>query len=426
MLSQAKPSAFQVRMGLGLLAAIMLLNQMDRFVLSVLAQPIIKDLHLTDTQFGLLTGLAFAIFYGLCGLPLARLADRGHRPNLLAICLVVWTLATTVSGMVINFGQLLAARIVMAAGEAGTQPAAHTLIADYVPPERRTSAFAIVAAGGSLGGMLALVLGGLLEHLVGWRWTIILFGLVGIPVALATRLWLFEPRGGGRSIAPPKESLWGAGVVLLRSRVYRWQVASVVFCLLPIYAVAAWAPAFFARSHGLSVRQVGLWLGLITGLASFAGQALTSYLTHRAQRGGPGAIMIVPMVSIALSGPAFALSFLSPTPILAFCLYVLPQMLGIMWYSPVFASIQTTTPSHLRAQAAALTLLFGNLFAIAVGPTVSGILSDLLKPHFGVESLRYALLAVANLSILGAVASFMAGRAMRDAASDSSQTREAI
>lgn len=414
-------SLARLRGGLLLLGLVTLLNQMDRLLLSALAEPIRRDLHLSDTQLGLLTGLAFAIFYAFCGVPLARLADRTDRPRLLSACLFVWTLATATSGLVVNFTQLLLARIVVAIGEAGTQPAGHTLIADYVPETRRASSMAVMAAGGSLGAMGALTVGGLLAEAIGWRATIAVIGLAGIPVAIACWFFMPEPRRNGAIIVSANEepalSLLGCVKVLVRSPTYLLLTATATLSVLPGYAALSWAPAFFMRTFGLSVGEIGLRLGLLTGMGTLAGHALTGLLSDRATRLGPGRVMTVPLVSVLLLGPTLTVSFMLPSATLALAFYFVPVALSIMWYAPVFASIQTTTPPKLRAQAAALTLLISNMCAIGVGPTVVGIISDALRPQLGNDSLRLALIAIANLSVFGAVAAFFAARSMRRDAS---------
>ena len=413
-------SGVRIRLSLCLLGLVMLLSQMDRFILSVLAQPIIAELRLSDSQFGLLTGLAFAFFYAVLGVPIAWLADRSDRPRLIAICLGIWTVATALSGLATNFLQMMVARIVVAVGEAGPQPAGHTLIADYLPPDRRASGFAVMSIGGSLGAMAALVLGGLAEEIFGWRMTIAMFGLIGMPIALIMWFGLLEPRRTADAVmSAPAGTVWHTTMSLFRRRTYRRLIGAITLSLLPGYAVAAWAPAFFLRSHALSVGEVGLRLGLITGVATFAGHWLTGYLSDRAHRRGPGSIMVVPMVTMTLMGPLYAVSFLHPSASLALMLFFVPQMLAIMWYAPLFSSLQTTTPPAMRAQAAALALLCSNLLGVGIGPTLTGVVSDMLKPGFGSDSLRYALVIVANLSIFGAIACLLAGRSMRaDAQAD--------
>ena len=413
---RSRLSHARLRGGLLLLGLVTLLNQMDRLLLSTLAEPIRRDLNLSDTQLGLLTGLAFAIFYAFCGVPLARLADRSDRPRLLSVCLLVWTLASAVSGFVANFTQLLLARIVVAIGEAGTQPAGHTLIADYFPETRRASSMAVMAAGGSLGAMGALAVGGMLAEAIGWRATIAVIGLAGIPVAIACWLFMPEPRRNGAiAVSGDRESalsLLGCIKVLVRSPTYLLLTATATLSVLPGYAALSWAPAFFMRTFGLSVGEIGLRLGLLTGVGTLTGHMLTGWLSDRAARSGPGRMMTVPLVTVLLLGPTLTVSFMLPSATLALAFYFIPVALSIMWYAPVFASIQTTTPPKLRAQAAALTLLISNMCAIGVGPTVVGIISDALRPQLGNDSLRLALIVIANLSVFGAVAAFFAARSM--------------
>ena len=410
----------RLRIGLLLLSLAMLLNQLDRFLLSVLAEPIKRDLHLSDTQLGLLNGLAFALFYAVFGLPLARLADRFDRPRLLAACLFVWTIATAISGFVVNFAQLVVVRVAVAIGEAGTQPTGHTLIADYYPPSKRASALAVMAAGGSLGAMLALILGGILGQILGWRATIAVIGLAGVPVAMACWFLLPEPRRVAPVIAPsdaePASTLLDTFRVLLRSPTFILLTITATLSVLPSYSAHAWGPAFFMRNFGLTVGEVGLWLGLLTGFGTLIGHTLSGFFSDLAARVGPGRVMLVPTISVLLTGPALSAAFLAPSATIGLILYFIPKVLSIMWYAPVCASIQSTTPIKLRAQAVAITFLISNMVALGLGPTAVGIISDLLRPSLGQDSLQLALVSVADLSIFGAIAAFFAGRTMRRAA----------
>ena len=213
------PSERYLNYVVALLALTMLLNQMDRNILAVLAEPIRKDFSLSDSQLGLLTGLAFAFFYTACGVPLARLADRTHRGRLMAACLVLWSAMTAMTGFAGNFYQLLLFRTGVAIGEAGNQPIAHSLLADFIPKERQARAFSWLAVGISTGAMAAYLLGGWLGSAVGWRWTLTITGLSGLPVAALVLFTLREPVARHRATAAPVP-FRSVARVLLRNRSY--------------------------------------------------------------------------------------------------------------------------------------------------------------------------------------------------------------
>nr|WP_254447819.1 MFS transporter [Sphingomonas sp. ID1715] len=171
-------------------------SYMDRQILSILLEPIRADLKLSDTQLGLLTGLAFAVFYATLGIPVARLADRGNRRNIVAISLAVWSLFTALCGLAQNYVQLLLARIGVGVGEAGSSPPSHSMIADLYPPDRRAGAMAVYTSGVVLGGGFGTMIGGYLAHEYGWRLAIMAVGLPGLALAIIVRLFVVEPPRG--------------------------------------------------------------------------------------------------------------------------------------------------------------------------------------------------------------------------------------
>ena len=398
-----------------LLAVLMGLSQIDRQLLSVFAEPIRKDLHLSDTALGLLSGLGFAITYTLCGIPLARLADRMHRGRLLSACLVVWSAATVISGGAQNFGQLLAARLGIAVGESGGQPTSHSLIADYVPAERRATAFGWYSIGGAVGSMLAYFVGGFLGERIGWRATTVVVGLAGLPIAAVIWLTLRDPRPpvvrSPREAAPAR-SLGADIAVLFRLPSYVVLVVTLVFCMIPAHAINAWAPAYFMRSRGLSIGEVGLWIGLISGGAYALGTVLSGFLSDwGARRRQP---MLPSAICTTLAGPVFTLTFFAPSPASALGLFFLALTLASMWYAPAFAAIQAAAPKAMRSQASAVALFFTSLFGVGVSPTITGMLSDAFRPAHGEESLKIALLIMANTTLLGGACAWLAGQAMSD------------
>lgn len=413
-----KPAAkVGVAYALVVLAAVTLLNQLDRLVLSVVAEPLRLELGLSDTQLGLLSGLTFAVFFTFFGIPLARIADTWRRPWLLGICLALWSVMTVLTGGVTNFTQLLLLRIGLAIGEAGCQPATHTLIADYVPPARRVSAFSMVSAGGSLGSMLSLLIGGLLLDAVGWRWTVVIVGLIGLPVAAIVGLTVAEPRkvsgiAERQPLAPFRDVLrWAAG-----SKAYLTLVAAAVLCLAPTAAVTAWAPVYFMRVHHLSGAEVGLSIGIASGLGNLVGVIGSGLLADRIAKGRPDRALLLAATTMALCGPLFAAVFLTSEAKLAAMLYVLPMCLYTTWFAPLFATVQTIAPPHMRAQAAAIALFVNCLLGLGLGPTLTGVLSDALAPTLGTESLGVSLAALGGCTLLGAAALFVASRACRSKA----------
>jgi MFS transporter, Spinster family, sphingosine-1-phosphate transporter len=403
-----------VRYALVVLAAVTLLNQLDRLVLSVVAEPLRLELGLSDTQLGLLSGLTFAVFFTFFGIPLARIADTWRRPWLLGICVTLWSAMTVLTGGVTSYTQLLLLRIGLAIGEAGCQPATHTLIADYVPPARRVSAFSIITAGGSLGTMLSLLLGGLLLDAVGWRWTVAIVGLIGLPVAALVGFTIPEPRMAAgfperQPLAPFRDVLrWAIG-----NRPYLTLVAAAVFCLAPTAAVSAWAPVYFMRIHHLSGAEVGLSIGIASGLGNLVGVIGLGLLADRIAKGRPDRALLLAATTMAICGPLYAAAFLATGAKAAAALYILPMCLHTTWFAPLFATIQTIAPPNMRAQAAAIALFVNCLLGLGLGPTLTGVLSDALAPTLGTQSLGVALATLGACTLLGAAALLMASLACR-------------
>ena len=190
------PSLAYRRYVLGMLALVYVFNFTDRQILAILMQPIKEDLLLSDTQLGLLSGIAFALFYVTMGIPIARLADRYSRVNIISVSIFLWSLMTALSGLAGNFTQLLLARIGVGIGEAGCTPPAHSLLADYFARENRASALSIYSLGLPLGSVLGLMAGGWVAQIYGWRMAFFLVGLPGLVLALMVKFTIREPRRG--------------------------------------------------------------------------------------------------------------------------------------------------------------------------------------------------------------------------------------
>ena len=259
------------RLVLWLLLIVYIFNFIDRQIVNILAEPIARDLDLSDTQIGLMTGIAFALLYTVLGLPIARYSDRPstNRIKLIAISLTVWSAMTALCGMAQNFVQLLLARVGVGVGEAGCTPAAHSLIADIVPKERRASALAFYALGIPIGSLLGLLIGGQLADRLGWREAFMIVGLPGILLAGVLMLVLRDPRTGATMIAARQNAT--AQKVLSNREALTAILSSRAFVLLLVagsaasflsYGKATWTTIYFQRTHGLTPGEVGFWFGI--------------------------------------------------------------------------------------------------------------------------------------------------------------------
>ena len=269
---------------LGLLFVVYVFNFIDRSILGILNQPIKEDLGLSDTQMGFLGGVAFAIFYTFVGIPVARLADTSVRRNVVAVSLAIWSGMTVVCGFVLNFWQLLAARIGVAVGEAGGSPPAHSMISDLFPPSRRATALAIYALGIPAGGMLGSLFGGWLNEAFDWRVAFMAVGAPGLLLALLVRFTLREPVRGASEARPvadlPPPPVADVFRHLWSRRSFRFMVLGAAFHSFVGYGVGYWIPAFLMRSHGMGTGQIGTWLFWL-GFAGLLGTFLGGYLADR-------------------------------------------------------------------------------------------------------------------------------------------------
>ena len=249
---------------LGLLLVIYIINNIDRQVMNILVEPVKADLGLDDGQIGWLIGGSFALFYTVAGLPIARLADRSNRRNIITVALLVWSAMTVVCGFAKSFPQLLAARIGVGVGEAGCTPPAHSMISDTFAPEKRATAISIYSLGVPFGMLIGLAFGGYLSDRLGWQSAFMVVGAPGVLLALITYWTLDEPKRGAfdalgdRAIEPLGDSLrFMASLPSIRH-----MLAGSAVQTLFLAGVAAFHSSYLIRVHGLTTTQAGLWLGL--------------------------------------------------------------------------------------------------------------------------------------------------------------------
>ncbi|WP_423350531.1 spinster family MFS transporter [Phenylobacterium sp. VNQ135] len=378
-----------------LLAVVNVFNFMDRTVISVLMPSIKADLGLNDTQLGFLSGLAFALFYATLGIPIAALADRSIRRNIIAVALVIWSSMTAICGTAQSFLHLLMCRVGVGVGEAGCLPSSHSLISDYVPPAKRSSALAIHTAGSTIGSMCGLMIGGLLVAQFGWRETFVILGLPGLLLAVVVWLTLREPPRGG---ADPKSALVAAAgepttiLGLIRARpAYIHMVLVFGAGGFVSFGLQQWLPSFYVRSYGLTIGQVGLVYGAVSGLASTLGALLGGYIGDRLLKRGPLTAIAYAIICAILAFAFKIAMLLADQASISLTFNFFSSFFGLAAHGPCFALVQGVTPAHLRARAAAVLTLLTSLIGTGAGPLFIGFVSDLYG-HVGAESLRYGLL----------------------------------
>ena len=403
-------SARYTRYVLGLLFLVNVVNFLDRQILSILLEPIKRDLGASDTAMGFLTGIAFALFYTVAGIPIARLADRGSRRSVIAAGLAVWSGMTAVSGVVRTFGQLALARIGVGIGEAACSPPAHSLLADYFPPERRATALAVYAMGIHVGVLLGFVVGGWVNALFGWRAAFFVVGLPGLVLAALVRTTVREPRrihvsAVALSSGDALRGLW-------RLRSFRQMSVAAALHSFAAYGIAVWAPAFLARVHHMGTAESGTWLGLISGFGGAIGAVAGGQLADRLGRRDPRWSLWVPAIASVAEIPFWFLFLLLPDHVPALLLGIPGIVGGAMWLGPVFAVVQDLVRPDTRALASAVLLFVINLIGLGMGPQAVGVLNDLLTPAFGALAIRYSLLVVGLMNVWATFHFVQAARAL--------------
>ncbi|MCU0947428.1 MAG: MFS transporter [Porphyrobacter sp.] len=399
-----------VRITLWILLAVYVFNFIDRQIVNILAEPIARDLKLSDTQIGLMTGLAFALFYTVLGIPIARFADRPatNRPRLIAVALALWSAMTALCGLAQNFWQLLLARIGVGVGEAGCTPPAHSLISDIVPPEKRASALAFYSLGIPVGTLLGMIIGGTLVDLMSWRDAFVIVGLPGVALALAVWFILKDPRQSNAAALlraqsqPPALPLGQAVAEVMTSRAFVLLLFAGSAASFLAYGKTTWTTIFFQRTHGMTPGQVGLWFGLLGGLCGMLGTWAGGYLADKFGAINRRHVLTAPAVGMALAVPLAIAAYEATSWPVALALLALPTVFNSFYYGPTYSAAQGLVPLRARAIAAATLLFFQNLIGLGLGPLFFGMLSDWLQPAYGQDSVRHVLYGAAVLGLVPA------------------------
>lgn len=405
----ADSAAAHTRTMLWILLVVYIFNFLDRQIVNILAEPIKTDLGLSDTELGLLAGPAFAVFYALLGIPIARYADKegSNRVRLIAVALAIWSAMTAVCGLAQNFVQLLFARIGVGVGEAGCTPAAHSLISDAVAPEKRSSAIAFYGLGVPIGSLLGLIIGGVVNDLYGWRVALMLVGAPGLLLALVVLFFLREPRhfrpADAQAVAAPAQLSTGAAMrEIFASRAFvHILIASSVVAFLG-YGKALWTISFFIRSHGLSTTEAGLSMAVVLGLAGVFGTWLGGKMADKFGPRDRKHLLTFPAYGMAIAAPILFLGYYMEDWRVAVALLIIPTILNSAYYGPAYGCVQGLVRPQARAVAASIMLFGQNLIGLGFGPFLFGVLSDALQPVAGQESVRWVLYGAAWLGLIPA------------------------
>jgi predicted MFS family arabinose efflux permease len=396
-----------------MLMLVYVVNYIDRTVLNILLPAIKAEFQLSDAALGLLSGTSFAVFYATLGIPLAWLADRTNRRNIIALSLALFSSMTLLSGMVTSFTQLVLARLGTGIGEAGTSPPVNSIISDLYERHERAAALSFYAMGLNIGLLISSFGGGWVAEHYSWRTAFICAGAPGLLLTLAILFTVPEPRRGqvenlaDSGVAPALSETIG---YLWAQRSFRFMALGCALSAFGGYAGSSFIPTFFARNHGLTPSEIGLVLaglfGVVGGLGTYFSGVLADHLGKRDVRWN----MNIVALAIVVALPFFPIYFLSSNLTLVLFAGILPTAIGAAYIAPAYAMVQSLVPLRMRAQAAALLLFILNIIGFGLGPLCVGALSDAIKPIFGVDALRWALLATVVTWILSAICYWRAGR----------------
>jgi predicted MFS family arabinose efflux permease len=396
-----------------ILVVVYTLNFIDRQIIGILAIPIKEELGLTDTQLGLMGGLAFALLYTTLAIPIAMAADRVSRTWIMTGALVVWSGMTAVCGMAQNFWQLFLARVGVGIGEAGGVAPAYSLISDFFPPNQRARALSVYSFGIPIGSALGIVFGGIIATLVDWRFAFLVVGAAGIVVAPIFRATVREPvRGAFDTVGTESgaASLKEIMTVLMRKPGF-WGLSLGAACSSMMgYGLFFWLPSFFVRSFEVTLLDASLVYGAILLVGGIAGTWLGGSLADRFGEKDRSAYARIPAYAFLATVPFYLIGVLSPTLTISVLVLIVPTALGLAWLGPVISAVQHLVPPNMRATASAIFLFVNNLIGIGIGTFAIGAISDGLQARFGEESLRYAILTGTTFYLMAAIIFLLTAR----------------
>ena len=394
------------------------INFIDRQLLSILQESIKADLMLSDAQLGLLTGFAFAVFYTFAGLPIASLADRSNRRNIVAVSLTVWSGMTALSGMAQNYGQLLAARVGVGIGEAGGSPPSHSMISDIFPPEKRASAIGFYSTGISIGILFGFLFGGWLNEFFGWRFAFFVVGVPGVLIAIVLKLTVPEPIRGlteNRASAGENPSMLSVFKLLLSRPSFMLMALGAAMNAFAGYSSSNWIASFMIRTHQMPTGELGTWLALIIGVGGAIGVFSSGVLADKLGKRDKRWYMWVAVCACAISIPFQISMFLVDSPYTALLLLIVPAILSNAYLGATIACVHSMVGLKMRAVSSALLFFILNMIGLGLGPTSIGLLSDTLADQHGVDSLGYAMMyIIPSAMFISGIFYLLASRYIRD------------
>lgn len=411
------------RLALAILLAVYCFNFIDRTIVSILQEPLKQELRLSDTQLGLISGTAFALFYSTLGVPIARIAERVDRPRIIAIALATWSLMTMLCGFATNFLQLFLCRVGVGIGEAGGTPPAHALLSEIFPADRRATAISIYSLGVPLGILFGAVAGGAIGEALGWRAAFMSVGAPGLILAVIVLVVIKDPRSAAsatdRRAAAPPPSLGQTIAYLASRRSFVHLTAGITVASTAGYGILAFTAPFLMRQFDMGLAAAGSATGLVSGIAAGAGTLLGGVLVDRAMRRDRRFGAWIPAAGLMLATPLSITAYMQGEWITVVLLLTVSGVAQFLYLGPTYALVQSLAGTRMRATASALVLLTVNLVGLGIGPPLTGWLSDhfasVQAPGTGdaaAAGLRMALSLIATLYLWGACHYLLAARSL--------------
>lgn len=401
---------------IGALSTVYTLSLMDQGLMSLVLESIKKDLRLSDSQLGTLTGIVFGLFYATLALPIARWSDRGNRPSIASAALALWAAMVMIPIMVTTFGQLVCARMAAAIGGAGCMPPTYSLVGDYYPEAGpRARAMSVYMLANPLSLLLSFGVGGWLTEHYGWRMAFFLFGLPGLLVAAIVRLSVSEPRHARTDslTASREEPIRGVLKTLWVKRSTRQLLFALALIYILGFGTMPWYAAFMMRSHHMGTAELGVWFGIILGVGGIVGALAGGYVTARWFANDERNQLRFVAVTIVSLVPCFFLFLLAASKLAALASLAVLMVIWNMYVGPTFAILQRLVADDIRATTLAVIMLICNLIGMGLGPQIVGSLSDALTSIAGADALRYAILVVSLSAAWSGCHFWRAGRTIR-------------
>ena len=401
-----------------LLMVVYIFNFIDRQILVILQESIKAELGLSDKQLGLLSGFTFAVFYVVCGIPIARWADRYNRVNIVSVSIAVWSAMTAISGFAANYWHLLAARIGVGVGEAGASPPSHSIISDYFPHGERGRALSFYSMGIYIGILVGFLLGGWINQFFGWRAAFLVVGIPGILMAAVVKLTLKEPLRGqmddGDHATLPDTRIGDDLRRLWMLKSFRYAAFAAGFNAFLGYGALNFMPSFAIRIYDVSIGMVGTWLALIAGLAGAAGVYTGGYLSDRLGKRDDRWSYWIPAISTFGAGALVLPTMLTGQQHVMWGFYIATTLCQSMFLGPTIAMAHALVGPRYRALASSVLFFVLNIIGLGLGPLTVGAISDALAPSVGVDSIRWAITSTAVAAFISAALYLNAARYLQN------------